>query len=142
MRTSILLMLLIVMPGIVLTMAEMQAQMRPTLLADPTLQKFQSLAYKRGKAEAKRDLAQGYLIHKAGGGRIPMDYGAYCDILRARYNVRVDVIAGCVVTRKLLDYIQGYNEVSTAEIERRFGEGVLERTREEVRYNALKVDQH
>lgn len=54
---------------------------------------------------------------------MPEDYGR---ILRERYGIQLKRIAGDTdVTGRIIGHAQGYNEISNAEITRRFGAGVL-----------------
>jgi hypothetical protein len=49
----------------------------------------------------------------------------YARLLRERYGVTVNFVAGCVVTRDLQHYADGYNAVSEARVRSRFGKDVF-----------------
>jgi hypothetical protein len=57
----------------------------------------------------------------------------YREILRERHCIELRAIAGCVVTRPLLDYAASYNEVMAERITDRFGEQVFETAMEEAK---------
>jgi hypothetical protein len=87
-------------------------------------------AYRAGKAQAKKDIAAGILVIEEHG------LGAAGDsevrrILRERYNIELKAIAGCFVDETILGHEAGYNAVSAAEIDRRFGWDHVEAAREE-----------
>lgn len=87
-------------------------------------------AYRAGKAQAKKDIAAGILAIEEHG------LGAAGDsevrrILRERYNIELRAIAGCFVDERILGHEAGYDAVSAAEIDRRFGRDHVEATREE-----------
>ena len=54
----------------------------------------------------------------------PEGYDRYVKILEKRYNIKVRVI-GDILDGDLVGHTMGYNEVSKAEIKRRFGDNVL-----------------
>jgi hypothetical protein len=86
-------------------------------------------ARKAGGAEATHDLQNGRLAIETYGLPMPQEYA---QILRARYDIEVRPIAGDTdVTAKVIGHKQGYNEVSEREINRRFGDGVIEQAAEE-----------
>ena len=62
------------------------------------------------------------------------DYGR---LLQDRVGVRLDRVAGCVVTSELVNEANGYNRVMQAEIERRYGAGILERLMKEAESSYL-----
>jgi hypothetical protein len=84
-------------------------------------------AYRAGRFQAQKDLAAGILaIEEFGFGA-----GTATEILRERYHIEVRVVAGCVVDEKILGHAAGYNKVSQAEIDRRFGLKRLAEAQEE-----------
>lgn len=89
-----------------------------------------STAHRAGHAEAERDLWAGVLAVESYGLPLPPEYA---QILRERYSIQLRPIAGDTdVTARVLGHVQGYNELSKAEIKRRFGDGVLEAARRRV----------
>jgi hypothetical protein len=86
-------------------------------------------AHRAGRAQAEKDLHSGVLAVESYGFPLPPEYA---DILRDRYGVELRPIAGDTdVTAKVLGYAEGYNELSKAEVRRRFGDGVLEAAADE-----------
>jgi hypothetical protein len=49
-------------------------------------------------------------------------------LLRQRYGIELRVVAGCIVTKPLVAYVDGYNMVSMAAAGRKFGHDVFETT--------------
>jgi len=83
-----------------------------------------------GAEEARRDIAAGRLELHAWGLATPQR-SAFGRVLRERLGVHLREVAGCCVGGDELNQIQAYNRVMTAEIERRFGPGVVARLRDE-----------
>ena len=83
-----------------------------------------------GVEEARRDIAAGRLALKT-HGLLSAQGGAFADLLRTRLGVELTEVAGCAVPGEQLREIMAYNRVMTAEIERRFGSGIVERLRQE-----------
>lgn len=84
---------------------------------------LQSPAAVEGQQEARRDIAAGKLILRAYGLMGP---SAYPKILQEKYGIRLERVAGCVVDANMVAKTGAYNAVMKAEIEKRFGRGVLE----------------
>ena len=83
-------------------------------------------AYYSGKIEARLDLLRGeYNIRTYGASGARRD--KYQEILLREYRVKLVAVAGCIVTNELVEEAGGYNEVSEAAIEGRYGQGTLER---------------
>jgi hypothetical protein len=86
-----------------------------------------SKAYKAGRADAARDIKKRILATEEWG--LPSDIAvslAYRQILKQRYGITVRRVAGCEVDDTILGHGNGYNEVSEAEIARRFGPHLLD----------------
>ena len=49
----------------------------------------------------------------------------YARLLRERYGVELHAVAGCIVSDALVSYVRGYNDVSTAAANRKFGHDVF-----------------
>jgi hypothetical protein len=90
-------------------------------------------AYPRGMLMAYGDHACGDLEIKGYGEPPPSWWGAYCDLLEERYNVKDRMVGGCVVSWELRNYVAGYNEVSKPLIEKRFGKGIFKECAAEAR---------
>jgi hypothetical protein len=89
-------------------------------------------AYRAGRADALRDIRRGRLAVETYG--LPADIHvslAYRDLLRRKYGVHLVVVAGCEPDDATLGHARGYNEISCAEIQRRFGRDFLDRVYEE-----------
>jgi hypothetical protein len=77
-----------------------------------------------GRAQAEQDLGVGKLVVEEYGMPKPQEYEI---LLRQRYQVQLSRIAGDTdVTAKVMGHAKGYNEVSKAEISRRFGQHALD----------------
>ena len=89
-------------------------------------------AYLAGRAAAERDTKRGILAVESVGLK-PEWSGEYVRLLKRRYNIEDRCVAGCVVDDKIIGHLRGYNEVSNAEITRRFGSDIFDRTDNEAR---------
>lgn len=85
-----------------------------------------------GKRDARRDVERDSLVHKVWGHPLPWSE-AYPRLMKKRYGVTVEFVAADVVCKRATSYWNGYNDVSTSEIESRFGECVIDSTREHAR---------
>jgi hypothetical protein len=99
----------------------------------PDHQRYSRNAYEAGRREAGRDIREGRLIIEMYGGPPPIWLAECAKLLEQRYGVRLKDIAGCVVDFQIEGHERGYNEVSRAEIQRRFGRDVVEETKAEVK---------
>ena len=52
-------------------------------------------------------------------------------MLWEKYKIRSETVGGCLVDDDTLRYVAGYNEVSLAGIEAKYGKGLLEKVRKE-----------
>ena len=85
-------------------------------------------ALREGRATAQRDVQTGVLAVEEYGMPKPQQYG---HILRDQYQVEVRQIAGDTdVTARVMGHAKGYNEISKAEIGRRFGSHALAQAEE------------
>lgn len=84
----------------------------------------------RGRIEAVRDIQNGVLKVKS-LGLLTVAHAPYSELLMHNYGIEF-IDYGCVGTHDFAEYIRGYNEVSKAAIERRYGEGILDRVFEQV----------
>lgn|SRR5689334_17267611 len=101
------------------------------IVESPQGQKYSAGAYKAGRSEAISDIKANKLIIEVSGLPAPWS-GEYAKFLAEKYHIQLKTVAGCIVDSKIVGHERGYNEISVAEIERRFGHGVLEKTAEDV----------
>jgi hypothetical protein len=90
-------------------------------------QEMDAFAYNQGKDEGARDLQEGKLIVRVFGGPMPdkkfeKNENAY--IFR-KYGIRIQRVAGCIVTGEVSEATRGYNEIMDNAIEKRLGTGVI-----------------
>ena len=82
-------------------------------------------AFAQGQANARRDLTNGVMATKSAG--LPAPWAdEYDALLKKRYHVQTDWLAGCCVTDGLMKYIRGYNEVSEAYIQQKYGTNIFD----------------
>jgi hypothetical protein len=93
-------------------------------------QEYSHKAYEAGRADAEKDLRNNVLAIERFGLPAVWD-PEYSAILQEKYHIVVRPVAGCVVNADIIGHARGYNEVSRAEIERRFGADVFEKARKE-----------
>jgi hypothetical protein len=89
------------------------------------------LPYYRGMLMAHIDCARGhYEIKVIGGPLLPEpkaeEFGKYAQLLEERYGVVLNVVAGCVVTDDLDQYVKGYNSVSERLLRKKHGLDIFE----------------
>lgn len=83
-----------------------------------------------GRLAARNDLAHGrYRI--LGYGLPPPGMPLYISILRQRYGVEYVAVAGCTPSKATLDYLDAYDDLSSAAIDRKFGKDVLGQVEDE-----------
>jgi hypothetical protein len=81
----------------------------------------------RGKIMAHFDVARGHYAMLIYG--LPAESGPEAArLLRERYGIEMRVVAGCIVTKPLLAYVDGYNTVSMAAAGHKFGYDVFRET--------------
>jgi hypothetical protein len=85
----------------------------------------------RGRAEAERDLAAGRLCIRSYGLPPPW-LGRYVARARADLGVEIEAVGGCEVDDAVVARAEGYNEIMSGELDRRFGPGALGRLTAEV----------
>ncbi len=89
-----------------------------------------SLAYRRAAREARDDLRNGtprFLTYGYPGPATDL----YAELLERRLGVALVPIAGCMVDDDIVDRAAGNNDVVIADLERRYGEGILGGIRDE-----------
>lgn len=85
--------------------------------------------YEQGKIDAQTDISKGILIiHTGGRGNSSSRF--FAALLKQRYGIETKG-RGCLLTPQAVSYDTGYNEISKAEIKRKFGDEILDKTRNE-----------
>ncbi|HEX3877087.1 MAG TPA: hypothetical protein VHW24_08885 [Bryobacteraceae bacterium] len=100
------------------------------ILATATLSSCTVANSFRGHITAEYDLALGHykiLTFGLGGPRQPL----YAQILKERYGIEMQAVAGCVVTQSIVSYVSAYNAVSHAAANQKFGRDVFEEANSE-----------
>ena len=92
--------------------------------------RYSANAYQDGRENARKDVGENKLVIETFGLPPPSD-DYYATLLAERYHIQVRRVAGCVADDKIVGHVKGYNEVSKAEIERRFGSDILKETQAE-----------
>lgn len=98
----------------------------------------ESQARAEGRREAAHDIAAGDLRLRTYGIFIPGATSTFEDLLAAKLGVKVDTVAGCLVTPELVARTAAYNEVVEAEIARRFGADAMDSLQKEA--NRIDAD--
>ena len=94
-------------------------------------EQYSRSAYEAGRKQAERDLQQGILVIESYG--LPGPWTAeYESLLAERYHIQLKFIAGCMVGPRESGHAKGYNEVMLREIDKRFGENLLEKVESEI----------
>ena len=86
---------------------------------------WESSARFRGRTVARFELAHGrYEILTLG---LPTPWRPeFARHLEERYGIKLRVVAGCIVSESLLEYVAGYNAVMALGAHRKFGRSVIE----------------
>jgi len=91
----------------------------------------------KGRNEATRDVKKGEFVIKSWGlgdtklGTLPSSDDIYHSMLWERYKIRYEQVGGCIINEDTLRYVGGYNKVSIAGMEARYGKGLLTKVRKE-----------
>lgn len=93
----------------------------------------------RGRLAARRDVGHGNVKLLTYG--LPVRWMPdYSGLLEGRYGVKVQPVAGCVVTDSLVAYVDAYDRVSTAAANRKFGHDIFaEASRDAERLSAERI---
>lgn len=84
----------------------------------------------RGNIEARLDVKHGRYQELGYGLPVPWR-PRYETLLRQRYGVEFEALAGCVVSKSLVDYVAAYNEVSMDAADRKFGHDIFKEVSDE-----------
>jgi hypothetical protein len=88
-------------------------------------------SYERGKVEAADNIEKEIYVIKVWGLPSSTFYAwpsredIYQSILKEKYKVSFEWVGGCLVDEETSDYADGYNIVSLAGIEAKYGKGIL-----------------
>lgn len=88
-------------------------------------------AYEAGRRYAEQDIRENCLAVEVSGGPPAAWDNDWVRLLRERFQIELRWVAGCLVNYQIIGHERGYNEVSSAEIQRRFGRDVVWETRNE-----------
>ncbi len=78
----------------------------------------------RGRLAAHYDIARGHYRQLTYG--LPVEWlPEYRELLKRRYRVDCIAVAGCTISPGLISYVEGYNAVSTAAVNKHFGHDVF-----------------
>ena len=89
-------------------------------------------AYPWGMIAAWVDGIRGHDKIKALGLPSPWAW-EYAQLIKQRYGVEIEAVAGCVVTRDQVWYVDGYNSVARPRIVARYGKDIFAECAEEAR---------
>ncbi len=87
----------------------------------------------QGRADARKDLQAGKLRMETMGPPPAPWEGTYERLLKERHGIEYAWVAGCIVSERVVSHATSYNEIMEAEIDRRFGKGVLDKTADEAK---------
>lgn len=92
----------------------------PDIVDAPDHEPYSKSAYQAGRGDAEKDLRSGRLIVEIYG--FPLKGEAeYAQLLKDRYQIELKRVASDIVDAKAIGHEKGYNEISIAEVKRRFG---------------------
>ena len=104
----------------------------PDIAYRPDHTPYSRSAYQRGRGDAQADLQAGRLVIEDFG--FPREgQQEFEDILQQRYGIELRRVASDLVNYTLYGHAYGYNDVSTPEIQRRFGADVIQKAEAEAR---------
>lgn len=86
----------------------------------------------QGNIEARIDIAHGR-FRELGYGLPYRWTPVYKTLLRDRYGVEFNAVAGCIVSKSLEDYVAAYNKVSLSAANLKFGHDIFREVSEEAR---------
>lgn len=105
-----------------------------------TVSDYSYSEYRRGKADAQKDIQANRLITEVYGFGASKD-SAWGRLLKESYGIEQRMVAGCIVDGKIVGHAKGYNEVSHAEIERRFGKDIWDKVEMQLRRENQQASQ-
>ena len=87
---------------------------------------------RRGRTDAKADVQRGKLAIETAGMPAPW-VETYARLMQKRYAVELRTVGTCMIADDDAEHCRAYNEVMIAEISRRYGSDVFEKTEAEAR---------
>jgi hypothetical protein len=88
----------------------------------------------RGRVAARLDIIQGHFTVLNVGLGAHHD-PKYTGLLQERYGIKDRALAECIVSRSLVAFVEGYDNISIPAIQRKFGQDVLAKTQTEAIVN-------
>jgi hypothetical protein len=86
----------------------------------------------RGELVARYDISRGH--YEVQGYGLPVPWRSeYARLLQERYGVKFRPVALCIVSTALVAYVDSYNRVSAAAVNRKFGHDVFKECSDEAR---------
>ena len=86
----------------------------------------------RGELVARYDISRGH--YEVQGYGLPVPWRPqYVRLLQERYGIKFRTVALCIVSTALVAYVDSYNRVSTAAVNRKFGHDVFKECSDEAR---------
>lgn len=112
------------------------AALFPTLLFGGEPEKHatpeSAAAFAKGEEDARKDITAKKLGWESIGLPPPW-HREYARMLEQRYQITIRSVGDCTPDSVIWAHARGYNQVMKAEIEKRFGKGILEKMAEEAR---------
>jgi hypothetical protein len=125
--TRVVLLLLSITLGTSLVLGQQDVA---DIVRPPDEPAYSRAAYEAGRRDAVRDIGEDRLVIEIYGGP-PAPWDAdWAKLLRERFRIELRE-RGCVVDYAIRGHERGYNEISFAEVQRRFGRDVVRETRAE-----------
>jgi hypothetical protein len=90
------------------------------------------MAPTRGRRAAQFDVERGH-YRILSYGLPPSWLPEYARLLKERYDVDLYPVAGCIVSKDLVSYVDAYDEISASAVNHKFGRNVFEESAEEAR---------
>ena|GEM_PF-4980935 len=82
-------------------------------------------AYYRGAFAATIDGVRGHDEIQSFGGPPTIQQVEYHQLLKKRYGVEPNIVAGCVVSETLVRYVHGYNDVTKQRLKKKHGRDIF-----------------
>jgi hypothetical protein len=84
----------------------------------------------RGRMAARCDLWRGHYKILTYGLPVPY-FPEYVRLLNERYGIEVHPVAGCIISKGLISYVDNYDEISGTAANRKFGRDVFKQCAED-----------
>lgn len=89
-------------------------------------------APRRGQTAARFDLWRGHYRILTYGQPVPY-FPEYARLLKERYGIEIHPVAGCIVSKDLISYVDGYDGIIAAATKHRFGRDVFKECADDAR---------